>query len=60
MDKHLLMKIPIYLLMISVIYSTIKKYKAQKEWNNNKKWNLLGLVIFFLGLILFIYDDFFS
>ena len=60
MNKHLIMKLPIYLLAISAIYGTYKGYKKQTEWNTAKKWNLTGLIFFSFGLLLIIYEDFFE
>jgi hypothetical protein len=58
MNKHILMKLPIYLLAFSAIYETVKRFRAQSEWNAVKKWNLAGCLFFTLGLLLAAYEDF--
>jgi hypothetical protein len=40
------------------MYRTFKDYRAQKEWTQNKKWNLVGFIVSILGLFLFKYQDF--
>jgi hypothetical protein len=37
MTRHILMMLPLYILNISVMYSTFKNFKAQTEWNQSKK-----------------------
>ncbi len=59
MNKHFLMKLPLYLMGISIIYTTIKRYRNQTEWNTIKKWNLAGIVFSILGLFFYVYQDFF-
>jgi hypothetical protein len=59
MNKHILMKLPLYLLGIYATYGTFKKYRAQPEWNATKKWNLVGSILFTFGLFLYVYEDFF-
>lgn len=60
MNKHFLIKLPIYLLILSSIYSFYKGYKNQTEWNAIKKRNLVGFIFSILGLLYYLCVDFFE
>lgn len=60
MDKHFLMKLTNYLLILSAIYHFYKDYKKQEEWNGSKKRNLAGLVISVIGLLFLLSVDVFE
>lgn len=56
--KRMLMKLPIYALVIWTTYGTYRNFRKQTEWNATKKWNLAGCVLFGLGFVLLCYEDF--
>jgi len=60
MNRHFLLKLPIYLLILSSIYSFYKGFKNQTEWNGSKKRNLAGFIFSILGLLFYLCVDIFE